>query len=98
MIKKKMMMIGMKRDIANEYRERDSLRSLSSFVAALCLIRITPAGIINASRKIFLVQKPAAASTDAATIAVSTSVIFSIFWKILTFIPGTNLQAQASRN
>jgi hypothetical protein len=29
---------------------------------------------------------------------VSTSVIFSIFWEILTFIPGTRLQAQASRN
>ena len=65
----------MKRDIASEYRDRVSLLSLSAFVDALCLTKIMPAGIMAASRMIFLVQKPTAASTDAATIAVSTSLM-----------------------
>ena len=73
-----MTIIGRKSDIAREYRDRDSRLSLSSLVVALCLIRKIPAGIINAISIIFLVQKPAAARTDAATIAISTSLILFI--------------------
>lgn len=70
------MTMGIKRENANDFKERDSLRSLSSLVVALLVTRTMPAGIINAINKIFLVQKPAAANTDAAMIATSTSFIF----------------------
>ena len=70
------MIMGMKSENANDFKERDSLRSLSSLVVALLVTRTMPAGIINANNKKFLVQKPAAARTDAATIATSTSFKF----------------------
>ena len=74
MIKEKIMIIGIRREMANEYRDRVSLRSLSACVVALCFTRMIPAGIMSAISTILRVQKPAAASTDAATIATSTSL------------------------
>ena len=78
----KITIIGIKRENANDFNESDSLRSRSSLVVALLVTRTMPAGIINAINTIFLVQKPAAANIDAATIAASTS---SIFFKTPTF-------------
>ena len=70
------MITGKRRDMANEYNESVSRLSLSCGVVALCFTRIIPAGIINAINRKFRVQKPAAARTDAATIAVSINLIF----------------------
>ena len=63
------MIIGINNETASEYSDRASLRSRSCCAVALCFTRIMPAGIISAISKIFRVQKPAAARTDAATIA-----------------------------
>ena len=86
MIKAKIMIIGMNNETASEYSDRASLRSRSCWVFALCFTRIIPAGIISAISKMFRVQKPAAARTDAATIATSTSRIFFMIWNTLNSI------------
>jgi len=78
------MTIGINKEMASEYSERVSLRSRSARVVALCFTRTIPAGMINASRTILRVQKPAAAKIDAETIARSTSLIFFIVLKTLT--------------
>ena len=80
------MIIGINSETASENRDKASLRSLSFLVSALCFTRIIPAGMINAIRNMLRVQKPAAARTEAATIATSTSLMFFILWKTFTAI------------